>query len=414
MPTLNFFVINKSKLNKISDLRVYCLMVKNRKKLMWQKVASSICHYVGIASNIFVVHTFREMNNKFIITLTLLVLLIVQWPAITAEPDNRLKLVSEVATWVAKELSVGKEQVEVLALDRRLKIPNCNSPFSISFPYTSATNNVRVKCEESGWFAYIGLKIHMEIKALAYKSDFSAGSIITFDDLKPIKIIKNSKKLTSKSTFSNNMVLNIDVSEGQLAEERHLSMGQIVYKSQIDIKKGEKINQAIVEKYIKASTLVGKNQIFIDQTIFNAIAARDIPKNTTIDASHLKFKNEVLVATKTIPLGHKINSLNASTTEYYGQLASGTLMNLKEAENMETIRTIKTGEPIRLAHIKVAFMVKKGDEVILEIETGPLTVTSTMIALENGRFNDQVNLMNSESEEIVRATVIGPGKTKGI
>ena len=81
---------------------------------------------------------------------------------------------------------------------------------------------------------------------------------------------------------------------------------------------------------------------------------------------------------------------------------------------METIRTIKTGEPIRLSHIKVAFMVKKGDEVNMEIETGPLTVTSTMIALENGRFDDQVNfMMNLGIRGNSSRDCIGPGRTKG-
>ena len=59
-------------------------------------------------------------------------------------------------------------------------------------------------------------------------------------------------------------------------------------------------------------------------------------------------------------------------------------------------------------------MIKKGDSVLLETGKGQLLISIRMTALEEGKLDDQVNLMNPESGETVRAIVTGPGQTKGI
>jgi flagella basal body P-ring formation protein FlgA len=59
-------------------------------------------------------------------------------------------------------------------------------------------------------------------------------------------------------------------------------------------------------------------------------------------------------------------------------------------------------------------MFNKGDSVELTISRGILTVTVDMLALEQGRMDQQVNLLNPESNETVRAMVTGPGKAKGL
>jgi len=55
-------------------------------------------------------------------------------------------------------------------------------------------------------------------------------------------------------------------------------------------------------------------------------------------------------------------------------------------------------------------MIKKGDTVILSVQSGILTITSTMVAMENGKLDQQVTLLNPESNEEVRALVTGIGR----
>ena len=59
-------------------------------------------------------------------------------------------------------------------------------------------------------------------------------------------------------------------------------------------------------------------------------------------------------------------------------------------------------------------MFNRGDSVELTISKGLLTVTVDMLAQEQGRMGQQVNLLNPESNETVRAIVTGPGKAQGL
>jgi flagella basal body P-ring formation protein FlgA len=59
-------------------------------------------------------------------------------------------------------------------------------------------------------------------------------------------------------------------------------------------------------------------------------------------------------------------------------------------------------------------MVKMGDSVILASGSGLLSITTTMVSLENGKLDQQINLLNSESNEKVRAIITGPGRARSV
>ena len=59
---------------------------------------------------------------------------------------------------------------------------------------------------------------------------------------------------------------------------------------------------------------------------------------------------------------------------------------------MEAIRTIRGGQPIRASDLKPALMVKEGDTVLLSVVSGALTITSSMVALEDGKLDQQIDL----------------------
>ena len=59
-------------------------------------------------------------------------------------------------------------------------------------------------------------------------------------------------------------------------------------------------------------------------------------------------------------------------------------------------------------------MINKGDNVILTVGSGLLSISVTMTALENGKMDQQIALLNPESGETVRALVTGPGQASGL
>ena len=159
---------------------------------------------------------------------------------------------------------------------------------------------------------------------------------------------------------------------------------------------------------------ISKNQLLIEGVFINSVASRDLRSGTVLSYSDIKLQHKLLAAAKTITPGQKITKGNTQIIEYYGKPASDSLKSIDDLEYMEALRTIQSGNPIRLSDIKRALMIKKGDSVLLETGKGQLLISIRMTALEEGKLDDQVILMNPESGETVRAIVTGPGKTKGI
>ena len=81
---------------------------------------------------------------------------------------------------------------------------------------------------------------------------------------------------------------------------------------------------------------------------------------------------------------------------------------------MEALRTLRSGQLIRASDLRAAAMIKKGESVTLTIGTGSLRISTPMVALENGKLNQQITLLNPDSNKKVRAIVSGPGQAKGI
>ena len=330
------------------------------------------------------------------------------------EKDARSNLISDIKNWVSSTLSIQQNEIKVLALDKRLKIPVCEESYTISFPYQKTNNTVLAECLKSEWRAYIGIKISRQVNAYAYTKSMLPGSVLTMQHLTKIEVNKNSKGLLNADDLKDTMVLNVKVSKQQLAEKRHLSKSVKVFTTIRDLKKGEKIGANDFVAEIKSESQISKNQLLVAEVIADSRASRDLQIGTTLSHSDLKLRKKVLVASEIIPQGQKVTLSNTNVSDYFDVIATDTLMSASDAEHMEAVRTIKSGSPIRLSDIRPSLMVKKGDDVYLVIEKGSLSITTKMLALEDGKFGAQIKLKNPESQEIVSGIVSGPGKTKGI
>jgi flagella basal body P-ring formation protein FlgA len=379
---------------------------------MWHELANAVCHYVGIASGFFVSHTFTVMRFK--LSLFFLVLLGMFQKSVALETEARLNLISDIKTWVSNELVISEEQIEVLALDRRLNVPSCKINYEVSFPYQSSDKTVLAECKDIQWRAYIGLTINKEIDTYIYKENFPMGTVLKQKDLIPTKTKVSKRGLLKENSLVDNMVLNTNVEKDQIAELRHISKGRKVYKLLNDLTKGSQVRLTDVQQVIESAAKVSKNHLLIESVFKNSVTSRDLRSGTVLSYSDIKLQHKLLAAAKTITLGQKITKENTQIIEYYGKPAADSLKSIDDLEYMEALRTIQSGNPIRLSDIKRALMIKKGDSVLLETGKGQLLISIRMTALEEGKLDDQVDLMNPESGETVRAIVTGPGKTKGI
>ena len=72
-------------------------------------------------------------------------------------------------------------------------------------------------------------------------------------------------------------------------------------------------------------------------------------------------------------------------------------------------RSLRAGEPVRLADVQLPILVHKGDLVTIVLDTGSLQLTAQGKALDDGAKDMLVRVENTKSSRIVDATVSGPG-----
>jgi len=145
-----------------------------RLPLFWPYFATGNCRSVGIASPAIVAHT-RDMLKPLLILSWLLfgVFTQAQSPVQSGVTlsINKQSLITQAKAWVAKEEQTKPGKIEIAAMDRRLRIPNCKEAFVVSFPYRSSKQTIRVQCIESGWQAFVGVKIYADVRAYSFIKD---------------------------------------------------------------------------------------------------------------------------------------------------------------------------------------------------------------------------------------------------
>lgn len=94
------------------------------------------------------------------------------------------------------------------------------------------------------------------------------------------------------------------------------------------------------------------------------------------------------------------------------QAGFGNIRDLSQVVGMELKRRLQAGEPVRLSHVKLPQVVRRGDKVTLEAATGSILVITNGTALANGQVGDQIQVRNEKSKRVVDAEVIAPGKVR--
>ncbi len=83
-------------------------------------------------------------------------------------------------------------------------------------------------------------------------------------------------------------------------------------------------------------------------------------------------------------------------------------------EGQELVRNLRAGEPIRLADMRAAIMVKRGEQVQLTLgKAGEFQISVRLEAMQDGRLGEQIKLRNAESGRVLGGVVTGKGEVKG-
>lgn len=92
------------------------------------------------------------------------------------------------------------------------------------------------------------------------------------------------------------------------------------------------------------------------------------------------------------------------------QLRQGQYMDAEAVVGKEVKRSINKGEPFRTAALDAPLAIKRGDQVAIELSTGAISVHSQGTAMANGRIGERIRVRNNQSDRLVTAEVVAPGK----
>lgn len=94
------------------------------------------------------------------------------------------------------------------------------------------------------------------------------------------------------------------------------------------------------------------------------------------------------------------------------QAGYGHVRELDRVLGMELKRPLRTGEPVRLSHLKAPQVVSKGDRVVLQAETSGVSVVTSGRALAGGQVGDRIQVQNEKSQRVVDAEIVAPGRVR--
>ncbi len=90
----------------------------------------------------------------------------------------------------------------------------------------------------------------------------------------------------------------------------------------------------------------------------------------------------------------------------------GHLSTLDAAQGMALKRPLRAGEVVRASHLLAPNVVKRGDNVVVEARSSGISVVVSGTALAAGQVGDQIKVRNIQSNRVVDAKVVAPGKVQ--
>jgi flagella basal body P-ring formation protein FlgA len=375
--------------------------------LLRQYFAVNIRDNVGIASLCTVIHT-AGMYKSIIIFALVLSSSLTTAQNIPVLSANKQGLIKQAKVWVAEQTKLETDQVEISATDRRLKIPRCDSMFDISFTYPSNQESIRISCPNTNWQVFVGVKLIKNTLGFAFKADMSAGQLLSPDDVKPVRLKSSIRGVIRESKALKEMSLSKPVLAGDLVLQQYLTETVVVFQIEKDILAGEFLDLENITNVRKPLSSTSAAQRLPSRLLSQSAAAKNLRAGSILSRDDIRVKHIIMVSQEIIGRGQKLSSANTALAPFYGPLPNDALFASAGISQMEAIRTISPGQPIRTSDLRPAPLIRQDDTVILSVQKGSLQITIPMIALDTGQLGEQITLRNPDSGEQVRAIVTGP------
>ena len=122
---------------------------------------------------------------------------------------------------------------------------------------------------------------------------------------------------------------------------------------------------------------------------------------------------DMVVASRSVSRGTVISEQDLHMTRTKtSNISHAYFDSIEQVAGMEARRTLRSGMPIRQSAVKAATVVRKGDKVVLEAGNRSFSVIAPGQAMADGHIGKQIRVKNTETQRIVDARIVAPGKVQ--
>ena len=172
----------------------------------------------------------------------------------------------------------------------------------------------------------------------------------------------------------------------------------------------KRLNLPLCQNPLKVNTPIGAKLLGHSNFIINCISSQ--PWKSRI-AAHIDGKISVLITRRPIPQRSLIQKEDLQfTTRLYSQLNHGYFVSANRLDNMETRRSIKTGQVISPNLVKAQKLVLRGQNITIIAQRGSLNLRVKGKALMDGQRGQTIKVKNLNSKKMIYARVISTGTVK--
>ncbi|MDA1244494.1 MAG: flagellar basal body P-ring formation chaperone FlgA [Proteobacteria bacterium] len=333
----------------------------------------------------------------------------------TADPKQRA--VETITKWIADKEKLEASRIDVLASDRRFRVPECEGGYGVDYVTQPSISNaqranatVRVSCDATQWSAVLRVNISAQPQTLVFANDLAAGEIVVARDV----ALGNSTDSPSQARL-NEIVgrsLTRSVKRGERVQQESLTQMVDVYITTSTVLRGEPIQQGSYRRTSVDFAQASVQQRLTPDQISASVARRDLREGTTLTLSDLQFASNALVATTVVEQGSMFDVSNFEVQAIFERLPQDAVLDPRQLMRATTKRRLTPGDVIRYSDVRMQPHVGVGESVLLTVNRGSVVLTVEMEARGDGYIGDKVELSNPESGEIVMATVTGVGEAR--